>query len=56
VSDVTAPSTAAALLDWSTVHRMMPWNIILLLGGGFALADGCKVSSNNTRGAVICDA
>jgi len=41
--DMTAPSTAPALLDWSTVHRMMPWNIILLLGGGFALADGCKV-------------
>jgi len=49
VSDVTAPSAAPALLDWSTVHRMMPWNIILLLGGGFALADGCKVSSHYSR-------
>jgi len=39
----TAPISAAALLDWPTVHRMMPWNIILLLGGGIALADGCQV-------------
>jgi len=45
VSDTTAPSTAPALLDWATVHRMMPWNVILLLGGGFALADACKVQS-----------
>ena len=45
LSDTTAPTIAPALLDWSTVHVMMPWSIILLLGGGFALADGCKVDS-----------
>uniref|UniRef100_A0A4W4GV15 Solute carrier family 13 member 2 n=1 Tax=Electrophorus electricus TaxID=8005 RepID=A0A4W4GV15_ELEEL len=33
-----------ALLVWSVVHERMPWNIILLLGGGFALASGSKVS------------
>ncbi|XP_076836127.1 solute carrier family 13 member 2 [Brachyhypopomus gauderio] len=33
-----------ALLVWSVVHERMPWNIILLLGGGFALAGGSEVS------------
>ncbi|XP_013404115.1 solute carrier family 13 member 5-like [Lingula anatina] len=29
-----------ALLDWGTFNAKMPWNIVILLGGGFALADG----------------
>uniref|UniRef100_A0A8C4CPP0 Solute carrier family 13 member 2 n=1 Tax=Denticeps clupeoides TaxID=299321 RepID=A0A8C4CPP0_9TELE len=29
---------------WSVVHERMPWNIILLLGGGFALASGSEES------------
>uniref|UniRef100_A0AAV2MFT7 Solute carrier family 13 member 2 n=1 Tax=Knipowitschia caucasica TaxID=637954 RepID=A0AAV2MFT7_KNICA len=33
-----------ALLDWQVVHKRMPWNIILLLGGGFALAKGSEES------------
>ncbi|XP_034758531.2 solute carrier family 13 member 2-like [Acipenser ruthenus] len=33
-----------ALLDWDTVHQKMPWNILLLLGGGFALAKGSEAS------------
>ncbi|XP_054857268.1 solute carrier family 13 member 2 [Eublepharis macularius] len=33
-----------ALLDWQTVNRKMPWNIVLLLGGGFALAKGSEAS------------
>ncbi|XP_026576957.1 solute carrier family 13 member 2 [Pseudonaja textilis] len=33
-----------ALLDWTTVNRQMPWNIVILLGGGFALAKGSEVS------------
>lgn len=40
---VKAPPT---LLNWQVVHERMPWNIILLLGGGFALAAGSEV---NTR-------
>ncbi|KAM6986970.1 solute carrier family 13 member 2-like [Aplochiton taeniatus] len=32
------------LLQWQVVHERMPWNIILLLGGGFALASGSEVS------------
>ncbi|XP_030631981.1 solute carrier family 13 member 2 isoform X2 [Chanos chanos] len=36
-----APST---LLNWDVVHEKMPWNIIILLGGGFALAKGSETS------------
>ncbi|KAG5284787.1 hypothetical protein AALO_G00030500 [Alosa alosa] len=32
------------LLTWDVVHQRMPWNIILLLGGGFALASGSEAS------------
>ncbi|XP_077422080.1 solute carrier family 13 member 2-like [Vanacampus margaritifer] len=35
---------APPLLTWDTVHKKMPWNILLLLGGGFALAHGSEVS------------
>nr|XP_033495949.1 solute carrier family 13 member 2-like [Epinephelus lanceolatus] len=38
---VNTPST---LLNWQIVHERMPWNIILLLGGGFALAAGSEKS------------
>ncbi|XP_071361973.1 solute carrier family 13 member 2-like [Trachinotus anak] len=38
---VKAPPT---LLNWQVVHERMPWNIILLLGGGFALAAGSEES------------
>lgn len=33
-----------ALLTWKVTQKKMPWSIILLLGGGFALAKGCEVS------------
>ncbi|XP_038160594.1 solute carrier family 13 member 2 [Cyprinodon tularosa] len=38
---IKAPPT---LLNWQVVHERMPWNIILLLGGGFALAAGSEAS------------
>ncbi|TRY98364.1 hypothetical protein DNTS_021790 [Danionella cerebrum] len=33
-----------ALLTWKVTQKKMPWSIILLLGGGFALAKGSEVS------------
>ncbi|XP_048837506.1 solute carrier family 13 member 2-like [Brienomyrus brachyistius] len=39
--NIKAPPT---LLRWEVVQEKMPWNIILLLGGGFALAKGSEVS------------
>ncbi|NWY65278.1 S13A2 protein, partial [Erithacus rubecula] len=33
-----------ALLDWKAVQDKMPWNIVFLLGGGFALAKGSEES------------
>ncbi|XP_060791222.1 solute carrier family 13 member 2 [Neoarius graeffei] len=38
------PKAPPALLEWQVVHERMPWNIILLLGGGYALATGSEVS------------
>ncbi|NXA81363.1 S13A5 protein, partial [Thryothorus ludovicianus] len=37
--DIKKPFLSAPLLEWNVVQRKMPWSIVLLLGGGFALAD-----------------
>ena len=33
-----------SLLTWEAIHRKMPWSLVLLLGGGFALAKASTVS------------
>ena len=43
-----------ALLQWDAVQRKFPWGIILLMGGGFALAEGARVSClTNQIGAAL---
>ncbi|XP_049669573.1 solute carrier family 13 member 1 isoform X2 [Accipiter gentilis] len=32
------------LITWKEFQSCMPWEIAILVGGGFALADGCEVS------------
>uniref|UniRef100_G3VSG3 Solute carrier family 13 member 5 n=1 Tax=Sarcophilus harrisii TaxID=9305 RepID=G3VSG3_SARHA len=32
------------LLTWKVVQEKLPWGVVLLLGGGFALAKGCEAS------------
>ncbi|XP_050502639.1 protein I'm not dead yet isoform X2 [Diabrotica virgifera virgifera] len=36
------PSTA--LISWKIVQQKMPWGLLFLLGGGFAMAEGSKAS------------
>jgi len=37
-------SPSPALLDWITVEKKLPWGVIMLLGGGFALAAATESS------------
>ncbi|KAL4223849.1 hypothetical protein ACF0H5_017314 [Mactra antiquata] len=48
------PSTIKPLITWKVVHDKVPWGLFLLFGGGFALAQGCKVSglSESIRDAL----
>ncbi|NWX25362.1 S13A1 protein, partial [Notiomystis cincta] len=37
-------SSYMPLITWKEFQSCMPWEIAVLVGGGFALADGCEVS------------
>ncbi|MGH0166069.1 UNVERIFIED_CONTAM: hypothetical protein FKN15_068266 [Acipenser sinensis] len=36
--------TLAPMITWKDFQKLMPWEIVILVGGGYALAAGCKVS------------
>ncbi|XP_015773286.1 PREDICTED: solute carrier family 13 member 5-like [Acropora digitifera] len=42
--DGSASKPPPSLLEFKEMSKKFPWNIIILLGSGFALADACKVS------------
>ena len=33
-----------SILNWKLVHEKMAWNVLFLLGGGFAMAEAATVS------------
>ncbi|XP_071951571.1 Na(+)/citrate cotransporter-like isoform X2 [Antedon mediterranea] len=40
----TTTNDCGSILTWPAVHQKMAWNVIILLGGGFAMAEACKES------------
>lgn len=41
-------TTTPSLITWKFIQTKVPWGLIFLLGGGFALAEGSKVSGMAT--------
>ncbi|GAB6030174.1 hypothetical protein CHUAL_005850 [Chamberlinius hualienensis] len=39
-----ADKPGPSLLDWNVVQKKMPWGVVILLGGGFSMAEASKVS------------
>ena len=38
----SSPETSPSLINWKLVETKLPWGVIFLLGGGFALSDACE--------------
>ncbi|XP_069594907.1 solute carrier family 13 member 1-like [Ranitomeya imitator] len=41
---VTAAAESTPMITWKEFEECIPWHIVVLVGGGFALAKGCEVS------------
>jgi sodium-dependent dicarboxylate transporter 2/3/5 len=37
-----SPESSQSLINWKLVETKLPWGVIFLLGGGFALSDACE--------------
>ncbi|NXR46270.1 S13A4 protein, partial [Hippolais icterina] len=44
----TAINTLEPIITWKDFQKTMPWEIVVLVGGGYALAAGCKTSGLST--------
>ncbi|KAK7080784.1 hypothetical protein SK128_008058 [Halocaridina rubra] len=42
--DTKAPKRSPACMNWQILHEKIPWGIILLIGGGFAMAEASEKS------------
>ena len=44
--DWIGAGSSPRLLDWDSVQHKLPWNVVILLGSGFALAEAAQVESD----------
>ena len=44
ISDWIGAGASPRLLDWDSVQHKLPWNVVILLGSGFALAEAAEVN------------
>ncbi|XP_031409458.1 solute carrier family 13 member 4 [Meleagris gallopavo] len=44
----TNTNTLDPIITWKDFQKTMPWEIVVLVGGGYALAAGCKTSGLST--------
>ncbi|NWR34413.1 S13A4 protein, partial [Tachuris rubrigastra] len=44
----TDTNTMDPIITWKDFQKTMPWEIVVLVGGGYALAAGCKTSGLST--------
>ena len=40
-------SRSPSLVSWELIEKKLPWGVILLLGGGFALSDACTKTGDS---------
>nr|XP_056702559.1 solute carrier family 13 member 4 [Euleptes europaea] len=48
LTDSTDDNSVEPIITWKDFQKTMPWEIVVLVGGGYALAAGCKTSGLST--------
>ncbi|XP_060550487.1 solute carrier family 13 member 4 isoform X2 [Pantherophis guttatus] len=48
VNKSTDVNSGESIITWKDFEKTMPWEIVVLVGGGYALAAGCKTSGLST--------